>query len=167
MQLMMFSVPALNPGASVEEMNSFLRSHRVLSVDRRLVGTDGSAYWAVSVEYLETSASGTGATMVYGGSAKGKVDYQTILSETQFTLFAKLRDVRKAISEKEAVPPYTVFTNEQLAAMVTTKACSLEALGRIDGIGASRMEKYAPLFLPTLLADLPATPLKTVEKLPF
>ncbi len=43
MQLMMFSVPALNPGASVEEMNSFLRSHRVLSVDRRLVGTDGVA----------------------------------------------------------------------------------------------------------------------------
>ena len=40
MQLMMFAVPALNPGGAVEEMNRFLRSHRVLSVDRQLVGDD-------------------------------------------------------------------------------------------------------------------------------
>ena len=49
MQLMMFAIPALNPGGAVEEMNRFLRSHRVLSVDRQLVGGDTKAYWAERV----------------------------------------------------------------------------------------------------------------------
>ncbi len=157
MQLMMFAIPALNPGTAVEEMNRFLRSHRVLSVDRQLVGGDTKAYWAVSVEYLETAATGAGTTPVYGGAStpRAKVDYRDILSESDFAIFGKLRDVRKAISEKDAVPPYTVFTNEQLAGMVTTRARSLEELAKIDGIGAARMEKYAPSFLPVLIAELP------------
>ncbi|MFZ4768412.1 MAG: hypothetical protein ACOYMN_25985 [Roseimicrobium sp.] len=44
----MFSIPALDPGEGTEEMNHFLRGHRILSVEKRLVGSDAAAFWAES-----------------------------------------------------------------------------------------------------------------------
>ena len=66
---------------------------------------------------------------------RAKTDYKEILSEPDFAIFAKLRDVRKAIAQSEAVPVYTIFTNEQLAQMVTSKATTRAALAKIDGLG--------------------------------
>ena len=60
------------------------------------------------------------------------------------------RDLRKQLVEKEAVPVYAVFTNEQLAAMVTARVNSLAALGKINGIGKSQVEKYGDVFLSML-----------------
>lgn len=151
MQLKMFSIPALDPGEGTEEMNRFLRAHRVLSVEKRLVGADAAAFWSVCVEYLDR-AYGAAAEAGNSGQAKAKVDYKEVLNAEDFAVFARLREVRKAVSEREAVPPYTVFTNEQLAAMVTQRVDSLAALGRIDGIGPARIEKYGALFLGTMKA---------------
>jgi superfamily II DNA helicase RecQ len=50
-------------------------------------------------------------------------------------VFAKLRDLRKEISQMDAVPVYAIFTNEQLAQMVETRVTSSAGLGAIDGIG--------------------------------
>ena len=47
MQLKLFAIPALDPAVAEEEMNRFLRSHRVLSVDRQLVERPESPYGAV------------------------------------------------------------------------------------------------------------------------
>lgn len=148
MQLKMFAVPALQPADAVEEMNVFLRAHRVLSLEKHLVGTDGGAFWAVCVQYLERSVTGS----KFGGieNPRSKVDYKEILSGEEFTVFARLRELRKGVAEREGVPPYAVFTNEQLAAMATEKSDSLAALGRIEGVGAARIEKYGALFLNAL-----------------
>lgn len=148
MQLKITAIPADGPEEMVEELNKFLRSHRVLSVERRLVETGGSAYWAVCVEYLERGGEGGGA----GGNGRRGVDYREVLSEADFAVFAKLRELRKGLAEKEGVPPYSVFTNEQLAAMVTARADSLAALGKIDGIGQARLEKYGTAVLGLLKA---------------
>jgi superfamily II DNA helicase RecQ len=79
-----------------------------------------------------------------------KVDYKEVLSSEDFAVFAKLRDLRKVISEKEAVPAYSIFTNEQLAAMVTGKVDTLAAMGTIPGVGAARIDKYGAAFLAAL-----------------
>jgi superfamily II DNA helicase RecQ len=60
------------------------------------------------------------------------------------------------------VPAYALFTNEQLAAMVTRRTRSLEALGAIDGVGKSRVEKYGPAFL-AILAAAPVTQSDSVD----
>ncbi len=83
------------------------------------------------------------------GSAP-KVDYKEVLSAEDFAVFSKLRDLRKALAEKEAIPAYSIFTNEQLAAMVTGKVESQAALAKIEGIGAARIEKYGAAFLTVL-----------------
>lgn len=45
---------------------------------------------------------------------KPKIDYRDILKPEDFTIYSKLREIRKEIAEKNGVPVYTVFTNEQL-----------------------------------------------------
>lgn len=44
MQLKVFAVPAQGGEEAIEEVNKFLRSHRVLSIEKRMV-EQGGAYW--------------------------------------------------------------------------------------------------------------------------
>jgi superfamily II DNA helicase RecQ len=73
-----------------------------------------------------------------------------VLSEADFAVFAKLRELRKSIAEAEGVPPYAVFTNEHLASMVRGKLKTLDALGRIEGVGPGRVDRYGARFLALL-----------------
>jgi superfamily II DNA helicase RecQ len=103
------------------------------------------SFWAFCIEFLDGVL---GADKGRGGGPK--IDYKEVLDEAQFAVFARLRDLRKALSEKEAIPAYSIFTNEQLAAMVTGKVDSLAAMGTIPGVGAARLEKYGAAFLAQL-----------------
>ena len=62
----------------------------------------------------------------------------------------KLRDVRKSIAQADAVPVYTIFTNEQLARMVQSRATTRAALEEIAGVGDARIEKYGAKVLELL-----------------
>ena len=84
------------------------------------------------------------------GTAGKRVDYREILSESDFAVYAKLRSLRKSMAEKDGLPAYTLFTNEQLAAMVQQRVTSLRALEEIQGIGAARVKKYGAAFLEIL-----------------
>ncbi len=123
-----------------EELNEFLRSHRVLSVDRRWVEQGDNSFWAICVDYLESSGSASPASRESPG--RGKVDYRDSLKPDDFAVFVRLRELRKTIAQAEAVPVYTVFTNEQLAQMVQTRATTRAALEQIAGVGDARIEKY-------------------------
>ncbi len=117
---------------------------------KEFVSNGEDSFWAFCIEYLD-GALGTDRSRS-GGIAAPKVDYREILSEGDFAKFVKLRDLRKALSEKEAIPAYSIFTNEQLAAMVTGKVDSLTSMSAIQGIGAARLEKYGKAFL-ALMAE--------------
>lgn len=73
-----------------------------------------------------------------------------MLSPDQFTQYVKLRDVRSEIAQKEAIPVYTIFTNEQLAAMVTAQVSTKEDLKSIPGVGEARVTNYGEQFLAVL-----------------
>lgn len=145
MKLAFFAVPALVSADAEGELNRFLGSHRVLSVDRQLVTRDQGVYWAISVSYLDGKDR-------LAPLKRGKIDYKEVLSEADFDVFAKLRSLRKEIAEREGVPPYALFTNEQLAAMVTQRICDTSQLGTLSGVGPARVEKYGVPFL-TLLRE--------------
>jgi len=61
------------------------------------------------------------------------------LSQEDFALFVKLRDWRKQAASLEAVPVYTIFTNEQLAAIAQKRTATLSDLKTINGVGESRV----------------------------
>jgi DNA helicase-2/ATP-dependent DNA helicase PcrA len=58
-------------------------------------------------------------------------------------LFAELRSWRKERADAESVPAYVVFTDATLEALAEVRPTSREALLRINGIGPSKVEKYA------------------------
>lgn len=141
MQMAYYSVSARGDAGLQEDLNRFLRSHRVLTVHREFVGQGENSYWAMAVEYLEGAApSGPGAGDGRGG--KPRVDYKEVLSPGDFALFARLRDWRKAAAEREGVPVYAVLTNEQLAGIAAKRPESLAGLKEIEGLGDAKAGKY-------------------------
>ncbi len=142
-----FTVPVNDSGLAEADLNTFLRSKRVLSVDRRWVEQGPASFWTFCVDYLEPSGS-NGAPRY--GAPRGKVDYREVLSPADFAVFARLRELRKEIAQAEAVPVYTIFTNEQLAQMVQGRAATKAALEKIAGVGDARIEKYGGRFLERL-----------------
>jgi hypothetical protein len=143
-----FVVSARDEGAATAELNGFLRSHRVLGVDRRWVNHDGESYWSFCVDYLESGSGGSVAAAKPGsGAGRARVDYREILSPEDFAVFARLRQVRKDLAQSESIPVYTVFNNEQLAQMVQGRATTKAALEKIAGVGEARIEKYGARML--------------------
>jgi len=152
MPLYFFTIPVLSPHHQAQDdLSCFVAAHRVLRLDRQLVQAGEHSCWAVCVETQDgpgplpasLTAGGAGA----GVASKAKVDYRELLSPAEFEVFARLRALRKLAAERDGLPPYAVFTNEHLAAMVQGRATSLTALAAIDGIGPARLERYGPSFL--------------------
>lgn len=60
-----------------------------------------------------------------------------------FTLYLKLREWRKAVSEKEGIALYAVFTNDQLAKIAEKRISSAQGLQNLHGVGDSKVSKYS------------------------
>jgi len=142
-QFKFFHIPTVNSESSEAELNTFLRSVKTVQVKKECIILTSHAYWSIMVEYLEAgkgnrSDSRTGEVT----SGKSKIDYKEILSPDDFALFAILREWRKETAAQEAVPVYTIFTNEQLAKIVEKKITSIGSLQEIEGVGDARIKKY-------------------------
>jgi superfamily II DNA helicase RecQ len=152
-----FAIPVHYGDWAERAMNDFLRTHRVLAVDRRWVDQGENSFWAVWIEYLESASeprTGNMATASSGSTApKGKVDYKERLSGEEFEVYVKLRNLRKELAREDGVQLYTVFTNEQLAQMVQQRVRAISDLQQIPGVGEARLEKYGPRVL-QMLAQL-------------
>jgi len=160
MRLHFVTVPIHGSAAAEDELNQFLATHRVMAVDRQLVADGTRSAWAICITYVDAGGS-PGAD----ASGKKRVDYRDVLPDAEFQVFVKLRDLRKQLAEREGVPPYALFTNEQLAEMIRRHVASAADLQRIDGVGPARVEKYGRAFLdvlraaPTVAISHPATAL--------
>lgn len=143
MQLRFFTIPVHDTEDPAAELNRFLAAHRVLAIDRQLVPDGASSVWAICVAFDEGGARPAAAR-------RGKTDFKEVLSEPEFAVFARLRALRKEMAEREGVPAYALFTNDQLAEMVQKRALSAAALGEIPGVGEARVEKYGEAFLAVL-----------------
>lgn len=144
MQYKFFSVPAINSELSgqEEEFNSFLRSHRIINVQRELINNGANSFWSCCVEFIENNS-----TSFTKGAIKEKVDYRSLLSEEEFIKFKLLRECRKQIAEEEAIPPFAIFLDEHLAGMVKLPQIDLISLRKINGVGEKKVEKYGSRFL--------------------
>lgn len=135
-----YTVPIHDDGSAAAAMNAFLASHKVLAVERRWVDQGSNSFWTFCVDYLEAAKGSSPNDRA--ATFKNKTDYKEILKPDEFIVYAKLRELRKQIAQEEAVPVYTIFTNEQLAKVVQARVASGADLQKIDGIGGARWEKY-------------------------
>lgn len=163
MRLHFVPVPVHDGGEAEAELNQFLATHRILAVDRQLIADGPRSTWAVCITYAPGTAKDAALLAPATGDKRRtdprRVDYRDELPSDEFQVFAKLRELRKKLSERDGVPPYALFTNEQLAEMVRRKVRTLTELSQIDGIGPARQEKYGRAFLDLLIASFDALPL--------
>ena len=117
MALRFFLIPVQDIDAATTELNSFLSSHKILTIDRNWVDLGSNSYWALCVNYLQ----GGSAVPTRGNNVnRSRIDYKEILTPIEFDVFSRLRELRKVLAQKEAIPVYALFTNEQLAQIVQT-----------------------------------------------
>ena len=69
-------------------------------------------------------------------------DWRSILSEENSKLFETLRAWRTARACSDAVPPYVLLTNVQLAHVANKRPRTLEALREVPGLGESRIGRF-------------------------
>jgi hypothetical protein len=127
-------------GFDDEPLRIFLADKQVHSLETWHFVLEGVPYWSVLACYSirpEESAP-VAATQ----SQKGLENWRKLLSDADWPLFNALREWRKSKAKEEGIPPYLVFTNEQLTRLVVDRVGSLSALGQISGVGPSRVEKY-------------------------
>lgn len=146
MRIDFFCIPVRGGEEETAALNALLNSVRVLTVDREFVADGANSFWSICVQHQAPSQRSTAQPK------KPPVDYKEVLSPEDFAVFARLRDLRKQIAAQDAIPPYSVFTNEQLAQMVQRRVTSASGLKEIEGVGDARVEKFGARFLALLSA---------------
>jgi superfamily II DNA helicase RecQ len=130
---------------AVQELNSFLAGHKVLEMEQQFYASERGAYWSFCVRYLNTPNTANALAQ------KTKVDYRQVLGEAEFVRFAKLREVRKSIAQREAIPAYAIFTDEELAAIAQLSEITLASIQTVKGIGEKKAEKYGEALIKAFL----------------
>jgi superfamily II DNA helicase RecQ len=136
-----FFVSPFGEKSVTDELNAFLRSHRIVNVDKKLIDGERGTGWVFLVEY------GTGDGKNAPNTQTQRVDYREVLNAAEYALFDKLRNLRKELAEKSGIPVYAVFTNDQLAAMIKKPPKTAKDLLGIAGIGEARVKQYGGSFV--------------------
>ena len=160
MQLKSFIIPVLSPERNEGDVNSFLRSHRVLRIERHLVNDDtGAVQFAKSdvesIGLLKFDFLGLRTLTVLQdvkelvrnnyGRDNNKDDFN--LSSEEQERYEHYRKVRNEVSMKKGVPPYVIFTNQELAILARIPDLADVHEKKIDGIAPSRLSANISFFL--------------------
>lgn len=136
-----FYVPIADAGEIQSQLNAFLRSHRVLQVERHAF--EGG--WGFCVEWMDGASTGGSGNENWRKTPR--IDYKEVLSSEEFERFSQLRERRKKISQEDGVPPYMVMTDAQLAEIAKMEKPDICLLKQIEGVGVARMDKYGERLL--------------------
>ena len=141
-------------GIDDEPLQRLLHGHEVVSRTERLYHHDGEPHLLVSVLYRLAALATPPRSDDTNGAKKSSSpttrrsreqkdeEWRSILQEEDTKLFETLRAWRTTRARADAVPPYVVLTNLQLARVATTRPRSLSALGEVEGLGKSRIERF-------------------------
>ncbi|WP_371587970.1 DNA helicase RecQ [Pseudoruegeria sp. SK021] len=81
---------------------------------------------------------------------------KTLVSDEDAPLLSSLKAKRRALAEAANVPAYVIFNDRTLIEMVEQRPQDLDAMSRISGVGAKKLERYGAVFLDALTGALPA-----------
>ena len=142
MQIKLITIPINGVEDYNEELNKFLRSHKIVEIEKQLIQTSVGVYWCMYISYITPT--------VVEQASKEKIDYRQVLNEKHFAVFSLLREVRKKIATDEGVSAYIVFTDAELAEIAQLSELSISKLKSIKGIGDKKADKYGKLLIDAL-----------------
>ena len=146
-------------GFKDDELRDFLKDKELVSSKEYFFVRNDLPYLIFVLKYFphraETDAKSTGTR------EKSSEAWRENLGEHDMGIFNLLRDWRSQRCKKDGVPPYVVFTNQQLADIVKKRPQSISELAQIEGVGKAKTQKYGEEVLAISKVDLGA---KEVEK---
>lgn len=156
MKMKFFWIPARDSAAAEAELNAFFARTRVVQVEKAFTADADGPGWSICVQWLAGNEEAAASAEARGA----RVDYREVLDAPTFHIFSALRTWRKERAAADAVPIYTVATNEQLAQIARERIVTPAALARVPGFGQSRLGKYAESLLALCQREMapPASP---------
>ncbi len=85
---------------------------------------------------------------------------RALVSDDDAPLLSALKAKRRALAEAANVPAYVIFPDRTLIEMAETRPGTLDAMARIGGVGATKLDRYGAVFLAVIagVAPPPAHP---------
>lgn len=80
---------------------------------------------------------------------------KALVSDEDAPLLSALKAKRRALAEAASLPAYMIFNDRTLIEMAETKPDTLDAFARINGVGATKLEKYGSEFLEVISGAVP------------
>ncbi len=81
---------------------------------------------------------------------------KALVSDEDAPLLSALKAKRRALAEAASLPAYMIFNDRTLIEMAETKPDTLDAFARINGVGATKLDKYGSDFLEVISGAVPA-----------
>lgn len=135
-------------------LKDFIKNVEVISVQDHFFIRNEIPYLTLIVKYFPLRPEVDPKMAPQG---KRDESWKENLSESDMGLFNILRDWRSKECKKEGLPPYILFTNKQLAEIVKTRPQSRADLGKIEGVGKNKIDKYGAAVLSISKIDLGST----------
>ncbi|MBR9839083.1 MAG: DNA helicase RecQ [Rhodobacteraceae bacterium] len=80
-------------------------------------------------------------------AADRRPQVKTLVSEEDAPLMSALKAKRTALAREAQLPPYMIFPDRTLIEMAERRPQNLDDMGRINGVGAKKLERYGAEFL--------------------
>lgn len=68
-------------------------------------------------------------------------------------LLSALKAKRRALAEASNVPAYVIFPDRTLVEMAETRPNTLDAMARVSGVGAKKLDRYGAIFLEVIAGE--------------
>lgn len=140
-QFMTFFISPFSESSASAELNNFLKSHRIINVEKRLIDGERGTGWVFLVEYSDIDGTKSGYTM------SSKIDWRDVLNPSQFAVYDFLRKTRKEIGDKTKIPLYGILSNEQLALMAQNPPKTKEDFLKIKGVNEQKYKQFGDIFI--------------------
>jgi superfamily II DNA helicase RecQ len=119
------------------EFQDFVKDKAILSIREFFFIHNNLPYLTLVLQYQSSEA-----VSIETGPIPQHDSWKKTLTEVDMGLFNVLRDWRSKKSKQQGVPPYLLFTNRQFAEIVKQRPQNLSDLGKIDGIGKAKLDRY-------------------------
>ncbi len=85
-------------------------------------------------------------------SNKSGKKQRTPVAAADLGLWQALREQRMALAQEQAVPPYVIFSDATLLAMIESKPKNLLQMSHVPGVGEKKLDRYGSIFLAAIAA---------------
>lgn len=138
-QIQSFFISSYGDSSQCEELNHFLRSHKIIRLSQGFVSGGENPGFQIIVEYAENKSPES--------SSKKRIDYRSMLKEEkQIVIFDALKAFRSELCKKEKlIGAYMICKDEHLYQMALNPDITVDEIKSFPHSANIKLEEYGSL----------------------